>query len=69
MYEDLESQKQEIERELETDVGGDTRRKLMDQLASLNKALCVEEPQDDLWDEWEADLAAGRIPDLEKGLK
>lgn len=37
------------------------------ELAVLNKALGYPDaaPQDDLWDQWEKDLAEGRTPDLE----
>lgn len=70
MYEDLETQRLSIESQLESgDVGGETRTRLMEQLNIINKSLCIEAPQDDLWDEWESELAAGRVPDLEKGLE
>jgi len=70
MYEDLEVQKRDIESQLdEGTVGGATRQALMEQLNSINKALLIEAPQDALWDKWEAELAAGRIPDLEEGLE
>lgn len=67
MYEDLETKKADVESKLAGgDVGGETQRALLEQLTSLNKALKVEEVQDELWDEWEADIAAGRVPDLDK---
>jgi len=67
MYEDFEMQKRDVEYQLESGaVGGDSRKLLLEKLMSLNEVLQTEEAQDPLWDEWEADLEAGRVPDLDK---
>jgi len=64
MYEDLFAQRDAIERDLKE--GGGDSEQLLQSLARINKAL--EEAdyiEDDLVDQWERDLEAGREPDLD----
>jgi hypothetical protein len=63
MYEDLMFRREEIERSLAENEGGS--EVLMKQLSIINKVLDDEEPEDDLFDQWERDLEEGRIPDLD----
>lgn len=63
MYEDLLFKREEVERNLEEGVGD--KEILMKQLAALNRALEEEVSEDDLIDQWERDLEAGRVPDLD----
>jgi hypothetical protein len=66
-YEDMWAKKEMIEKELDEDTQGADRGELYRQLNSVHKALGLEtESEDPLIDEWERDLAEGRIPDLEK---
>jgi hypothetical protein len=64
MYEDLFAQRSEVESELEE--GDGETEELLQRLNAINRALGDEElPQDDLFDQWERDVEAGRIPDLD----
>jgi len=67
-YEDLFVRRKEIMEEMEDqDVKGDSLDRLFKQLNAINRILGFEEQSGDpLIDEWERDLAEGRIPDLEK---
>lgn len=62
MYEDLLFKREEVERSLESGVGD--REILMKQLTALNRALGEPVSEDDLFDQWEKDLAEGKVPDL-----
>lgn len=63
MYEDLIYRRDEIERNL-NEGEGDSKTQ-MRQLSVINRVLGeAEEEQDDLFDQWERDLEAGLIPDL-----
>ena len=67
MCEDLLWRRKEIMREIEEE--GDKGDVLKQELDRVNEALGGEAVVvDDLWDQWEADLEAGREPDLEAGL-
>jgi len=67
-YEELMTRRQEILDELDDeDTRSDEAGRLLKALNSINKALGLEEVvQDDLIAEWERELDAGRIPDLNK---
>lgn len=69
MFEDLLAQRQEILESLE-EGGQDARERaeLNDRLSSINKVFgyAADLGEDDLIDEWERDLAEGRVPDLSK---
>jgi len=67
-YEELMTRRQEILDELDDeDTRSDEAGRLLKALNSINKALGLEETvQDDLIAEWERELDAGRIPDLNK---
>ena len=67
-YEELMTRRQEILDELDDeDTRSDEAGQLLKALNSINKALGLEEAvQDDLIAEWERELNAGRIPDLNK---
>jgi len=65
MYEDLFFRKAELEDILESEAKVD-RENLLEQLNALNKALGnAQVVLDPLVDQWEKDLAAGRMPDLD----
>lgn len=64
MFEDLFAQKQEIEKELESDLGNS--EELLRRYNTVTKALGEEEVvQDELFEQWERDWEAGRVPDLD----
>ena len=63
MYEDLLFKREEVERSLEERIGD--KELLLRQLAALNRALGEAISEDDLIDEWERELAEGRVPDLD----
>lgn len=65
LYEDLFARKVEIEQSIE-DGNGDAESNLA-MLNAVNKALGEDVVSaDPLWDEWEAALARGEMPDLDK---
>jgi hypothetical protein len=71
MYEDLYERKAELEALLADEMTPMRERTtLMARLRRLNKILDedLEVSDDPLVDKWEAELAAGRIPDLDEGL-
>jgi len=64
LYEDLFSRKDEIEQAIENNEG--TAESNLGMLNAIRKALGEDEVSNDpLWDQWEADLEAGREPDLD----
>lgn len=66
MYEDLYAKRDELEARLESG-DADNQQQCMRRIVDINKVLgegVVAE--DDVIDEWEADIAAGRMPDLDK---
>ena len=64
MYEDLMFRREEIRRSLDEHDGD--QKILMEQLVLINRALGeAVEHEDDLFEQWERDLEAGRVPDLE----
>lgn len=64
MYEDLMYRRDELQSSLE-EGSGDQKVQLR-QLSIINKVLGVDaETEDDLFDQWERDVAEGRIPDLD----
>lgn len=64
MYEDLYARRLEIEAQLEK--GGVDAQQALQRIADINRVLGESESEDDVIDEWEAELEAGRIPDLNK---
>lgn len=70
MYEDLLLERKGIQERLESGGVGEEHTALMGRLRELDKAIGdAVVPQDSLIDRWEADIAAGRIPDLEMDLE
>lgn len=67
MFEDTLVQREKILDKLKSATGAE-RIELRDRLSEINKMFEYEADQgeDDLIDEWENDLAEGRIPDLNK---
>lgn len=67
-FEDLMAQRREVLEELDDEeTRSEQAEVLFRQLNAINKALGFpEEVQDDLIDEWERELEAGRVPDLNK---
>ena len=68
--EDLLLRREEIEQELNDEPDRHERKSrselLLEHLNAINKALGLDfVVQDPLWDYWEAELAAGRMPDLD----
>lgn len=66
MLEDLFSEKAALEKAVER--GELKYSDAMKRLSVIDKALGEKQVSDSLIDEWEADIAAGRTPDLNKGL-
>ena len=68
MFEDLLSQREEILEKLEIATDRHERTNLREHLQSINEVFNyeVDAGEDDLIDEWERDLAEGRVPDLTK---
>jgi len=65
MYEDLYGKRLEIEMKL-TD-GDIEHQEALKRINAINKVLGEHQQNDDpLVDEWEAEIEAGRIPDLNK---
>lgn len=63
MFEDLMYRRNELREEIEEQGDKDGRR--LKQLNEINRALGDDhEVQDDLFDYWDRELAAGRVPDL-----
>ena len=71
MLADLYATQADLQDRLENTMDPAERHRLVSQLSSIARALGEpEEVADDpLIDEWERDLAEGRTPNLEKGLK
>jgi hypothetical protein len=67
MYEDLYVKKAELEDALDDEGLGKERQALQTQYVSVCRALGEETEtlQDPLVDQWEKDLAEGRMPDLD----
>lgn len=67
-FEELMAQRKEILEELnDEDTRSEDVDRLFKALNSINKVLGLpEEVRDDLIEEWERDLEAGRTPDLNK---
>lgn len=64
-FEDLYQRREEILKNLENAKGGESET-LLKQLNAINQALDIEvEVQDDLVEYWEAEVLAGRVPDLD----
>jgi uncharacterized coiled-coil DUF342 family protein len=64
MFEDLFQRRDEIRDEI--DESGDKDGRLLAQLNEINEALDEKaEVQDDLFDFWDSELEAGRIPNLD----
>lgn len=68
MFEDLLSQREEILEQLDAVTEAQERGNLRERLHGINKVFgyALDQGQDDLIDEWERDLAEGRVPDLTK---
>ncbi|OGO08145.1 MAG: hypothetical protein A2Y61_00225 [Chloroflexi bacterium RBG_13_60_13] len=68
MYEDLLAQREEILERMEGESDMRERRDLHERLSKINGmfGFAPDQGQDDLIDEWERDLAEGRVPDLTK---
>ncbi len=65
MYEDMYLRQEELRDALESSGRGDGGSAILEQLNALNAVLGdPPEGADPLVDQWEADLAAGRTPDL-----
>lgn len=66
MFEDMLVRREDILEDLEETTDPKERGSLRDQLQKIDKILGneVELGEDDLIDEWERDLEAGRSPDL-----
>jgi hypothetical protein len=71
MLADLYANQADLQDRLENTMDPGERHRLVVQLSSIARALGESEAaaDDPLVDEWERDLAEGRMPDLEKGLK
>lgn len=66
MFEDLMVRREELRQRLRDGETEGQASKILEQINAINKALEDEvEVQDDLIDQWERDLAEGRIPDLD----
>lgn len=66
MIEDALMQREELRREL-ADQNASEKAFTLNKISALDKLLgdkATAAPTDDLWDQWEADLEAGRAPDL-----
>ncbi len=64
MYEDVYARKAEIEDRIERGDGDGGEN--LEALNAVKRALGEDEQAEDaLWDQWEADLEAGRTPDLD----
>lgn len=68
MYEDLLIQREEILEKLDEISDSRERGELRERLSGINKVFDYEVDigEDDLIDEWEKDLAEGRVPDLSR---
>jgi predicted transcriptional regulator len=71
MFADLYVTQEDLQGRLENTMDPAERHRLVTQLGAIARALGEQEElvEDALIDEWERDLAEGRTPDLEKGLK
>jgi hypothetical protein len=72
MFEDMIIRKSEIEKEIPS-AAGNHYNDLRDELNEIEKSLKSDDSEsaptsDPLIDEWERDLEAGKVPDLEKGM-
>ena len=65
MLEDLMIEESELKKRIEK--GEDAEGNLLRELNNIQKMLGEDEGTEDmLWDKWEAQLAAGEIPDLDE---
>ena len=71
MFEDLLVRREKIREQLETYLETGERAILKEQLQDINEVFGTEGElgEDDLIDDWERDLEAGRTPDLDKKLR